>query len=263
MLADTLCATAALLPLLHFETTEIRLDTLHEDDTAVVIHFPFTLQAPSASSAMTATGNQPECRSITLATPWTSCPCTRPYDYPQTPLHIGDSGNICVRFHPAGQSGEILRTISIYCQEEPETPLEELFISAYVLPPHDPFYHYPIRHDPLRLMQDRISLDPFHTRATLLLANIHTTDTLRVYADALPEGIAAPTEEAPVNIPPGSAASLPVSFSGPADFISAPRVETLWLHWHVAEQDSLQQDSVAGKCPIELLVGPHRLQQSR
>ncbi len=260
MLADTLCATAALLPLLHFETTEIRLDTLHEDDATVVIHFPFTLQAPGASSAMTATGNQPECRSITLAAPWTSCPCTRPYDYPQTPLHVGDSGSISVRFHPAGQSGEILRTVAIYCQEEPETPLEELFITAHVLPPQDPFYHYPIRHEPLRLMQDRISLDSFHTRATLLLANVHPTDTLRVYAEALPEGIAAPTEKTPVNIPPGSAASLPVSLSGPADSISAPRVETLSLRWHAAGQGSLRQDSAASKCPIELLVGPHRPQ---
>lgn len=253
ILTDTLCSAAALLPLLHFETTEIRLDTLHEDDAATVIHFPFTVQAPD-SMPTTATTSHPVFGSITLANLWSSCPCTRLHDYPQTPLNIGDSGSIGIRFHPAGQSGEILRTVAVYCKEQPETPLEELFITAYVLPPNDPFYHYPLRHDPLRLMQERISIGPSHPRTALLLANVHPTDTLLVHIDNLPTGIAAPTENAPIKVAPRSATSLFLSLSETAAPLPAPHVKTLLLSWQLLRQETDSQDETLGKLPIELLI---------
>lgn len=255
ILADTLCAAAALFPLLHFETTEIRLDTLHEDDAAVVIHFPFTVQAAALPPETTAAGEQAS-RTITLADLWTSCPCTRLHSYPEAPLDIGDSGEISVRFHPAGQSGEILRTISVYCKEQPETPLEELFITAHVLPPNDPFYHYPLRYDPLRLMQDRVSIRPSHPRATLLLANVHQTDTLLIGLEELPEGITAPTQEAPIRLSPGSAGSLPLSLSKAADSLSVPQVKSLSLRWQLPGPAPEPGDHAAGKLTIELLIEP-------
>lgn len=256
ILTDTLCVAAPLLPLLHFEATEIRLDTLHEDDGAVTIQFPFTVQAPGIPSETGSTG-ETEYGSLTLDNLWTSCPCTRLHDYPQGALSVGDSGRISVRFHPAGQSGEILRTVSIYCRERPEMSLEELFITAYVLPPRDPFYHYPIRHDPLRLMQERLSLDPSRSRATLLLANTHPTDSLLVYTERLPEGITAPTEGNPVRIAPGSAASLVFSQTETTDSASLPQVRTALLRWRPISQEPEQRCSADHSLPIELLITSH------
>lgn len=253
LLADTLCVAAPLLPLLHFEATEIRLDTLHEDDEAVMIQFPFTVQAPEIPTE-TGSAGETVFGSLTLDNLWTSCPCTRLHDYPQGPLSVGDSGRISARFHPAGQSGEILRTISIYCRERPEMPLEELFITAYVLPPRDLFYHYPIRRDPLRLMQERLSMTPSRGRATLLLANIHPTDTLLVYTDRLPEGVTAPTEAAPVRIAPGSAGSMVFSLTETADSTSLPQVRTAILRWRPISQEAEQRCSADNSLPIELLI---------
>lgn len=253
ILTDTLRMAAPLLPLLHFEATEIRLDTLHEDDEVVMIQFPFTVRAPELPPE-TGSAGESEFGALTLDNLWTSCPCTRLHDYPQGPLSIGDSGRISVRFHPAGQSGEILRTVSVYCRERPEMPLEELFITAYVLPPRDPFYHYPVRRDPLRLMQDRLSMAPSRSRATLLLANTHPTDPLLVYTDGLPEGITAPTEATPVRIAPGSAASMVFSLTETTDSISLPQVRTAILRWRPISQEAEQRRSADNSLPIELLI---------
>lgn len=253
ILTDTLCVAAPLLPLLHFEATEIRLDTLHEDDGAVMIQFPFTVQAPWIPPETESAG-EAEYASLTLDNLWTSCPCTRLHDYPQGVLCVGDSGRISVRFHPAGQSGEILRTISVYCRERPEMSLEELFITAYVLPPRDPFYHYPIRRDPLRLMQEHLSIDPSHSHATLLLANTHPTDSLFVYTVRLPEGITAPTEGNPVRIAPGSAASMAFLLTETTDSVFLPQVRTALLRWRPISQEPEQKCSADYSLPIELLI---------
>lgn len=167
------CSLSELPPPLTFTPTEIHLDTIREDDPAVSIRFPFEVTRGP----------------ITLTDPLSSCPCTRLQNYPTRTLQQGDTGSVVVSFHPAGQSEETLRTIDIYCQEQPESAVERLFITAYVSPPADPFYHYPYRYDPLRLMQENVRFSPEKSRTALLLANASPHDTLRLSVIATPPGI--------------------------------------------------------------------------
>lgn len=235
LLADTLGVAVAAIGTLLFDHTEVRLDTLREDDAPVTVWFPFTVGGTA---------------SVTLVDGWTSCPCTRLVDYPQRTLAAGDTGSVAVRFHPAGQEGEVVRVVTLYGREAPGVAVAELMLSACVIAPADEFYAYRVRRDPLRLMRDSLTLSTRRGRTSLLVANVHAADTLVLTLAPMPDGLASPVAATPLWLPPRSAGSVEIALDTAAVAVTPPQVSHLHLY---ATPHGHGMPAPVG-CPVDLTV---------
>ena len=126
---------------LRFDSVEAHFPRLRQESEPYAVHYGFAN-----------VGRQPVIiRQVSL-----SCGCLSA-DYPQGEVAPGERGVITITFRPKGYVGPIFREACLYTSLSDEEPTQCLKLYGEVLPPSDPWYHYPHHLGNLRAKQTGVT----------------------------------------------------------------------------------------------------------
>lgn len=178
---------------LRFDSLEAHFPRLQQESEPYAVHYGFTN-----------VGRQP----VTIRRVSLSCGCLSA-NYPQGEVAPGERGVITITFRPKGYVGPIFREACLYTSLSDEEPTQCLKLYGEVLPPTDPWYHYPHHLGYLRAKQTGVTFRIRGRSGKMVeaVAVVNSGETpLQISSSDLPPYLSLFT--APAVIKPGEEADL-------------------------------------------------------
>lgn len=195
------------LALLHFQVSHLVLDTLSQDDSLVVCHFPFQNISK---------------KSVAITKVDAACGCTM-VTYDPAPVLPGGYGEVVVVFDPADQKGHINKQVLVYANGFAGQPVAKLTLSGFVVPSRNHWMEdYPsLLGSGLRVKRMDVNffaMTPKQKRTEYLVGVNTSNQPLSLSAEGLPGYASFSTNPALIN--PGQEAEMAITIDGsllPAD----------------------------------------------
>lgn len=189
------------LALLHFQVSHLVLDSLSQDDSLVVCHFPFQNISK---------------KSVTITKVDAACGCTV-VTYDPAPVLPGGYGEVVVVFDPADQKGHINKLVLVHANGFAGQPVAKLTLSGFVVPSRNHWLEdYPsLLGSGLRVKRMEVNffeMTPKQKRTEYLVCVNTSNQPLSLSAEGLPGYASFSTN--PVLINPGQEADFAITIDG-------------------------------------------------